>query len=169
MYCDSSNNSTHFVRLQGIIELYEFQKKYPTAESKVNAYLSQTGTYFQSYIRRGLSNLAAEDNELRQNVQTTPPSVPSTPTTVTSHVLSSPTTATHNTDQGSYPSSSSPRNHSPPLVSSSPTLQEQQQQKQQQQSQQQQYRQSFDINRLSSTSGVRTSIHAGKIISIHEV
>ncbi|KAI9004872.1 armadillo-type protein [Phycomyces nitens] len=50
---------------QGIIELYEFQKKYPSAEGKVNAFLSQSGTYFQSYIRRGLSNLAAEDNELR--------------------------------------------------------------------------------------------------------
>ncbi|KAF7730601.1 Microtubule-associated protein, microtubule dynamics during spindle orientation [Apophysomyces ossiformis] len=50
---------------QGIIELYEFQKKYPLAEAKVNAFLGQTGTYFQSYIRRGLSNLAAEDNELR--------------------------------------------------------------------------------------------------------
>ena len=26
-------------------------------------YLTETGSYFQSYIRRGLSNLAAEDNE----------------------------------------------------------------------------------------------------------
>ncbi|CAO3629819.1 unnamed protein product [Cunninghamella blakesleeana] len=46
---------------QGIIELYEFQKKYPLAENKVNSYLNQTGTYFQRYIRRGLSNLAADD------------------------------------------------------------------------------------------------------------
>lgn len=30
----------------------------------MNTYLSQTGNYFQSYIRRGLSNLAAEDSEL---------------------------------------------------------------------------------------------------------
>jgi cytoskeleton-associated protein 5 len=50
--------------LQGIIELYEFQKKYPFAETKVNTYLSQTGTYFQRYIRRGLSNLAADDHDL---------------------------------------------------------------------------------------------------------
>ncbi|KAG0164625.1 Microtubule-associated protein, microtubule dynamics during spindle orientation [Apophysomyces sp. BC1034] len=60
---------------QGIAELYEFQKKYPLAETKVNAFLGQTGTYFQSYIRRGLSNLAAEDNELRAS---TPVSVVST-------------------------------------------------------------------------------------------
>ncbi|RUP25535.1 hypothetical protein BC936DRAFT_138829, partial [Jimgerdemannia flammicorona] len=46
---------------QGINELYEFQKKHPGVEMKVNAHLAQTGTYFQSYIRRGLSNLAAED------------------------------------------------------------------------------------------------------------
>ncbi|CAO3632931.1 unnamed protein product [Cunninghamella echinulata] len=46
---------------QGIVELYEFQKKYPLAENKVNSYLNQTGTYFQRYIRRGLSNLAADD------------------------------------------------------------------------------------------------------------
>lgn len=31
----------------------------------MNTYLVQTGSYFQSYIRRGLSNLAAEDNELQ--------------------------------------------------------------------------------------------------------
>ncbi|GAA5815313.1 hypothetical protein MFLAVUS_008819 [Mucor flavus] len=49
---------------QGIIELYQFQKSYPLAEAKVNTYLSQTGNYFQSYIRRGLSNLAAEDSDL---------------------------------------------------------------------------------------------------------
>ncbi|KAI9250400.1 armadillo-type protein, partial [Helicostylum pulchrum] len=49
---------------QGIIELYQFQKSYPLAETKVNTYLSQTGNYFQSYIRRGLSNLAAEDSDL---------------------------------------------------------------------------------------------------------
>lgn len=50
------------------MELYEFQKKYPHAETKVNAYLSQTGNYFQSYIRRGLNNLSAEDDSLKANV-----------------------------------------------------------------------------------------------------
>ncbi|ORX54518.1 ARM repeat-containing protein [Hesseltinella vesiculosa] len=47
---------------QGIVELYEFQKRFPLAENKVNNYLNQTGTYFQRYIRRGLSNLAADDH-----------------------------------------------------------------------------------------------------------
>ncbi|KAL9553831.1 hypothetical protein MBANPS3_003097 [Mucor bainieri] len=54
---------------QGIVELYEFQKTYPLAEAKVNGYLLQTGNYFQSYIRRGLSNLAAEDSESRATAQ----------------------------------------------------------------------------------------------------
>ncbi|KAI8071463.1 armadillo-type protein [Gongronella butleri] len=49
---------------QGIVELYEFQKQFPLAENKVNASLNQTGTYFQRYIRRGLSNLAADDHTL---------------------------------------------------------------------------------------------------------
>ncbi|KAM3584347.1 hypothetical protein VKS41_003168 [Umbelopsis sp. WA50703] len=56
---------------QGIVELYEFQKKYPHAETKVNAYLSQTGNYFQSYIRRGLNNLSAEDDSLKANAANT--------------------------------------------------------------------------------------------------
>ncbi|ORZ13461.1 armadillo-type protein [Absidia repens] len=47
---------------EGIVELYEFQKKHPLAESKVNDYLCQTGSYFQRYIRRGLDSLASNDN-----------------------------------------------------------------------------------------------------------
>lgn len=47
---------------QGIIDLYQFQKMYPNMESKVNAQLAKTGTFFQSYIRRGLANLDAEAN-----------------------------------------------------------------------------------------------------------
>lgn len=35
---------------------------YPNMESKVNAQLAKTGTFFQSYIRRGLANLDAEAN-----------------------------------------------------------------------------------------------------------
>lgn len=67
---------------QGIIELYEFQKKYPLAEAKVNTYLSQSGQYFQSYIRRGLSNLAAEDTDLRsQQAQSSPVAMHTTTTT----------------------------------------------------------------------------------------
>ncbi|KAF9584426.1 Microtubule-associated protein, microtubule dynamics during spindle orientation [Lunasporangiospora selenospora] len=47
---------------QGIQDLYEFQKTYPQMESKVNAQLTKTGTFFQNYIRRGLANLEAEAN-----------------------------------------------------------------------------------------------------------
>ncbi|KAF9924030.1 Microtubule-associated protein, microtubule dynamics during spindle orientation [Linnemannia zychae] len=47
---------------QGIVDLYQFQKQYPNMESKVNAHLAKTGTFFQSYIRRGLANLEAEAN-----------------------------------------------------------------------------------------------------------
>ncbi|KAG0267963.1 Microtubule-associated protein, microtubule dynamics during spindle orientation [Actinomortierella ambigua] len=45
---------------QGIQDLYFFQKMYPEMQSKVNAQLAKTGTFFQSYIRRGLANLDAE-------------------------------------------------------------------------------------------------------------
>ncbi|KAF0542990.1 ARM repeat-containing protein [Gigaspora margarita] len=48
---------------QGIYELYEFQKQHPEMESKVTSHLSKTGPYFQSYIRRGLANIAAEEEE----------------------------------------------------------------------------------------------------------
>ncbi|KAI8350708.1 armadillo-type protein [Mortierella sp. GBAus27b] len=47
---------------QGISDLYQFQKMYPNMEPKVNAQLAKTGTFFQSYIRRGLANLEAEAN-----------------------------------------------------------------------------------------------------------
>ncbi|KAI9279535.1 armadillo-type protein [Sporodiniella umbellata] len=67
---------------QGIAELYEFQKAYPLAQTKVNTYLGQTGTYFQSYIRRGLSNLAAEDNETHA---ASPATIPATVTPNTVH------------------------------------------------------------------------------------
>ena len=36
-------------------------------ESKVNAQLAKTGTFFQSYIRRGLANLEAEANAAAAN------------------------------------------------------------------------------------------------------
>ncbi|KAG0237016.1 Microtubule-associated protein, microtubule dynamics during spindle orientation [Actinomortierella wolfii] len=45
---------------QGIQDLYFFQKMYPEMQPKVNAQLAKTGTFFQSYIRRGLANLEAE-------------------------------------------------------------------------------------------------------------
>ncbi|KAF9937265.1 Microtubule-associated protein, microtubule dynamics during spindle orientation [Mortierella alpina] len=52
---------------QGIADLYQFQKMYPNMESKVNAQLAKTGTFFQSYIRRGLANLEAEANATAAN------------------------------------------------------------------------------------------------------
>ncbi|KAF9948601.1 Microtubule-associated protein, microtubule dynamics during spindle orientation [Mortierella alpina] len=52
---------------QGIADLYQFQKMYPNMESKVNAQLAKTGTFFQSYIRRGLANLEAEANAAAAN------------------------------------------------------------------------------------------------------
>ncbi|RCH82175.1 stu2 protein, partial [Rhizopus azygosporus] len=84
---------------QGIIELYEFQKAYPAAQSKVNTYLSQTGTYFQSYIRRGLSNLAAEDNEMLAAS-----TIPMVPTTTTATATSMPATPVATVTAASSPS-----------------------------------------------------------------
>ncbi|KAG0261640.1 Microtubule-associated protein, microtubule dynamics during spindle orientation [Mortierella polycephala] len=52
---------------QGISDLYQFQKMYPNMESKVNAQLAKTGTFFQSYIRRGLANLEADANATAAN------------------------------------------------------------------------------------------------------
>ncbi|KAI9254442.1 armadillo-type protein [Phascolomyces articulosus] len=163
---------------QGIVELYEFQKKYPLAEAKVNTYLSQSGTYFQSYIRRGLSNLAAEDNELRSNTsppssnhhqqqqqqqQQPTPSPAATPIAINT-MPSSASPPLANTTVTSQPSStpsggeysshhSSPRNSSSPQISS-PVLQEQ--------------KQSFDLHRTSSMSGVRASMHADDATEIKQ-
>ncbi|CAG8549433.1 3362_t:CDS:10, partial [Funneliformis caledonium] len=48
---------------KGIYELYEFQKLHPEMEGKITTQLSRTGPYFQSYIRRGLANIAIEEEE----------------------------------------------------------------------------------------------------------
>ncbi|GET04485.1 microtubule associated protein [Rhizophagus clarus] len=48
---------------KGIYELYEFQKQHPEMEGKITTQLSRTGTHFQSYIRRGLANIASEEEE----------------------------------------------------------------------------------------------------------
>lgn len=82
----------------------------------MNTYLVQTGTYFQSYIRRGLSNLAAEDNELQAAAAAAAASAPTnTPPTITPSAPSPPIptpasiTPTHsNTNYHSYSSSSTP-------------------------------------------------------------
>ncbi|GAB5588997.1 hypothetical protein Unana1_03897 [Umbelopsis nana] len=80
---------------QGIVELYEFRKRYPHAETKVNAYLSQTGNYFQSYIRRGLNNLSAEDDSLKAHTSSTTPIEVTDSSSVRSAESSSPWTSNH--------------------------------------------------------------------------
>ena len=49
---------------QGIQRLHDFQKAMPNAFLLVESRISQTGSYFQGYIRRGLSNLAQSETEL---------------------------------------------------------------------------------------------------------
>ncbi|CAH7684994.1 spindle pole body component alp14 [Phakopsora pachyrhizi] len=46
---------------KGIAELYQILKVHPEANSKVDKWISATGTYFQAYLRRALNNLRAED------------------------------------------------------------------------------------------------------------
>ncbi|KAI9315486.1 armadillo-type protein [Dichotomocladium elegans] len=159
---DMSADMTMPVAPPGIVELYEFQKKYPLAEVKVNTHLSQSGQYFQSYIRRGLSNLAAEDNDLRAQPPTS--SSPSMASPVSAHSTTSPVISSAVPMQqvasaASVPGSGgttgsdfanqqvSPRNSSPPSATS-PILNEQP-------------RPSPDLQRASSLSGFRSSMHAG--------
>ncbi|OAV98650.1 hypothetical protein, variant [Puccinia triticina 1-1 BBBD Race 1] len=49
---------------KGISELYHLLKMHPEAHSKVDKWISATGTYFQAYLRRALSNLKADDPDL---------------------------------------------------------------------------------------------------------
>lgn len=174
---------------QGIVELYEFQKKYPLAEAKVNTYLSQSGQYFQSYIRRGLSNLAAEDTDLRsQQAQSSPlssPSVMHTTTINTSNAASSvpvsnlpaATTASMTTapigTTGTAASSSSPSSPPPPTAATTTTTTTDYPSHHSSPRNssppisspvlQEQQRQSSDLSRSSSMSGYRSSMHAGKV------
>lgn len=178
---------------QGIIELYEFQKKYPLAEAKVNTYLSQSGQYFQSYIRRGLSNLAAEDTDLRsQQPQSSPVAMHTTATattttanttTTTSVPVSNlpPATATMTTapigSTAAVSSSSSPSSPppAPPATAINTTTTTTTDYSSHHSSPrnssppisspvlQEQQRQSTDLSRTSSMSGYRSSMHAGKV------
>lgn len=137
--------------LQGIIELYEFQKQYPHTEAKVNTYLSQTGTYFQSYIRRGLSNLAAEDNDIHAQAAATVP----TPAALIPSVLSTPQ---HSME------------YVTPQIATTPNI-EQHHHYQPQQHQEQRLS-AFELHQQQSRSDSRSSIHAGgkeKISSEHIV
>ncbi|KAL8281038.1 hypothetical protein RQP46_006717 [Phenoliferia psychrophenolica] len=47
----------------GIAELYEFQKQHPEAENRIATWMSGTGNYFQTYLKRALDNLAQADRE----------------------------------------------------------------------------------------------------------
>lgn len=51
---------------QGIQQLFDFQKKNPGAFLAVETRLSQTGSYFQGYIRRGLAALAQSEMDAAQ-------------------------------------------------------------------------------------------------------
>ncbi|EFP78682.1 uncharacterized protein PGTG_04638 [Puccinia graminis f. sp. tritici CRL 75-36-700-3] len=46
---------------KGISDLYHLLKMHPEAHSKVDKWISATGTYFQAYLRRALNNLKADD------------------------------------------------------------------------------------------------------------
>jgi hypothetical protein len=46
---------------QGIADLYEFRKRHPEWEERVQAHLGKTGNYFQGYIKRGLAALESEE------------------------------------------------------------------------------------------------------------
>ncbi|KAK4696398.1 cytoskeleton-associated protein 5, partial [Phenoliferia sp. Uapishka_3] len=47
----------------GIAELYEYQKQHPEAEARIATWMSATGNYFQTYLKRALDNLAQVDRE----------------------------------------------------------------------------------------------------------
>ena len=53
----------------GIQELYEFQKNHPNAGYLIEERLSQTGAYFQGYIRRGLNHLKESESSVSDLVK----------------------------------------------------------------------------------------------------
>jgi cytoskeleton-associated protein 5 len=128
--------------------LYEFQKQYPHTEAKVNTYLSQTGNYFQSYIRRGLSNLAAEDNELHAAAAAA--AAVTTPTALGPSMLSTPSQSMD------YQSSSFPISTAVHHAPTAPILE----QHHHQQQQPEQRLSSFETHQQSRNEA-RSSIHAG--------
>lgn len=48
----------------GLNELYDFKKKHKESHAIVDSFLAASGDFFQGYIQRGLSHIAAERNEL---------------------------------------------------------------------------------------------------------
>lgn len=61
---------------QGIRELHNFQKHNPGAFVLIEARLSQTGTYFQGYIRRGLASLQQSELATAPKIYERPASSP---------------------------------------------------------------------------------------------
>lgn len=89
---------------KGISELYELLKMHPEAHSKVDKWISATGTYFQAYLRRALNNLKSDDPDMPKggsseglllSVSTSRPATVATPV--------SPSMSTLGSDSGAGP------------------------------------------------------------------
>jgi hypothetical protein len=58
---------------EGIYELHVFQQKYPQLQTHVDEYMSRTGSFFQTYIKRNLALLEKEETS-RNLIPSNPPS-----------------------------------------------------------------------------------------------
>ena len=58
-----SSETTGAMHKEGITELHQFIKAYPSKKSKVDKMLESTGPAFRKYISRALASRAAEDEE----------------------------------------------------------------------------------------------------------
>ncbi|KNE90352.1 hypothetical protein PSTG_16223 [Puccinia striiformis f. sp. tritici PST-78] len=86
---------------KGISDLYQLLKMHPEANSKVDKWISATGTYFQAYLRRALNNLKADDPDLPNGGGTEGlmPSV-STSRPTSANIPASPSMSTFGSDNG---------------------------------------------------------------------
>lgn len=53
---------------EGILDLYEFQKLHPELQNLIQSKIQETGTYFQSYIKRNLDSLQDSSSQTSQTV-----------------------------------------------------------------------------------------------------
>ncbi|GAA5893605.1 hypothetical protein JCM5296_002476 [Sporobolomyces johnsonii] len=60
----------------GISALHEFQKEHPEAAARISTWMAGTGSYFQTYLKRALSNLEAADRERNAEAPRSPTSEP---------------------------------------------------------------------------------------------
>ncbi|ORZ32025.1 armadillo-type protein [Catenaria anguillulae PL171] len=51
----------------GLHDLYHFQKRYPHMQAKIDEYMSRTGPFFQSYIKRNLANFEQQQQQHSQH------------------------------------------------------------------------------------------------------